>query len=308
MVEKKFEEIFEFAFHENAYKEQFLESYRNKLYDFSVILLWKAFIIFSYEKIAQFRKIEGDEEFEKIFKNGELEKDNINKYDIENIFAYNKIEDNKLISLLSRLYTIDDNFFKKLRHLKGTRDVAAHVADSILASTEDSLMSFSNDLKKIIKRINDFHFDKFLSSCDSKECAKLDLSKNDKSYLLEKSIKELPIALSFDSATILMERILSSKDIIKEDHLKNILIKSAENINGSFNQVLDSKFSIKFLQDLLAFSYKNGYNLNLWKDFYNSLNDKLKEKFSDIRVSLKRRGVKEIINPEGIFDIEDIPF
>lgn len=308
MEEKKFQKIFMYVFHESAYKEQFMLSYRNKLYDFSVILLWKVFIIFSYEKITQYRKIKGDDGFDIIFKSGGLEKENLIKYDIENIFTYNKIEDDKLINLLSRIYSIDDNFFKKSRFLKNIRDVAAHVTDSILANTEGSLVSFREDLEKIINTINEFHFKKFLSGCDFEIISNLELSRIDKAYVLDALINELAVVLSFDSAMVLMEKIIKFKDDINEIYLKKILEKSLENINGAYNQVLENSFSIKFFQDLLAFSYKRDYELESWKFFYNNLDDKLKKKFSDIRISLKRRGVKGIINPEGIYDIEDIPF
>jgi len=308
MIEGRFKKIIYYVFHENMYKEQFILAYNNKLYDFSVILLWKIFILFSYEKITQYRKIKGDEEFVKIWKINELEKEDLLKYDIENIFTYNKIEDNKLINLLSRLYSIDENFFKKLRHLKNTRDVASHVTDTILANTEDSLKFFMDDLEKIMKAMNDLHLNKLILNCDLWIWGNLDLSGVDKKFLLNKSIEELAMVLSFDSATVTIDRILNLKDVMDENDLDMILKNSGENINGSYNQVLDGKSSIRFIQNLLAFSYEKGWSLDLWKIFYNKLDNHLKEKFIDVRLSLKKRGVKGVLNPDGIIDPEDIPF
>jgi hypothetical protein len=309
MLENKFEEFFKYTFNENTYKDQLIISYQNKLYDFSVILLWKIFIIFSYEKISQYRKVKGDVEFERILKSaGGMEKESVDKYDLGNIYAYNKIEDNKLINLLSRIYLVDENFFKKLRHLKNIRDTASHVSDLILATTDESLESFLDDLTKIIKRINDFHSEKFIFSYDYELCKNLELSRIDKSLLLDELIKKLAVVISFDGAASVMRKILDFKEIIIEANINKILEKSSENINGTINQVLCNNFSIKFIQNLLALSYERDYDLDTWKLFYNGLDNTLRERFGDIRISLKKRGVKGILNPEGVFDIEDVPF
>ena len=86
-----------------------------------------------------------------------------------------------------------------------------------------------------------------------------------------------------------------------------ILEKSFEN-GEPYNQVLDASYSSEFLRQLLKITYEKEFNFDIWIDFYNNLTDKRKEKFVDIRRSLKQKGAEGLINPGDEIDPEDLPF
>ena len=116
------------------YKEQFIKSCDNGLYDYAIILLWKTFMLIQYKNIRHNRIILGDQVFETIWSKGSLSdsKIKLNDFNINNIYAYNKIDDNKILDLLGRIYDIDGNLIKKLKSWSGQRAICAHVADEIL--------------------------------------------------------------------------------------------------------------------------------------------------------------------------------
>ena len=48
-------ELSDFLIRKNFYREQYKKALSQKLYDFLIILTWKTFMLFAYEKIQQTR-------------------------------------------------------------------------------------------------------------------------------------------------------------------------------------------------------------------------------------------------------------
>lgn len=294
------------------YKVHFNIAVDSELYDYAIILLWKTFMLVQYKNIRQSRIVLGDTEFEKNWAQGSLGENKMKliNFNKDSIYSYNKIDDEKVLDLLGRVYDIDHNFVKMLKNLKDRRGTCAHVADDILLATQSQVSNILDELVNISEKISENHNDKVLRSCDIEKISEIkDLSKIDSIVVVDRVVKELAVAPSFKKAEELMKLIIPHEDILSEEKIELILKRSLEN-TGVYNQVLDASYALEFLSNLLRVAYANQQDLMIWVKFYNKLDDKLKEKFSDIRRSLKQHGAEGIINPndDEFLDPEDIPF
>lgn len=238
---EKFTELTNYLSGDFSYKEQLRTSYEDELYDFSVILIWKIFILYSYQAIRQYRVIIGEEEFNSVWKQGSLseKKYDVSGYEIDNIYAYNRIDDDILLDLLGRMYPIDNNFIKRLKQLKNSRDVAAHIADEILLNTKEGVDHFFGEILKITGKVNEYHREKILSKVLEDKEVEMHLSIADTVYFVKNKIQKLSDALTFDVADSAMKYINRKKKFLSFELLESILANSVKNKNGAYNQVLE---------------------------------------------------------------------
>jgi hypothetical protein len=309
---KDYFELSNFLVRNDFYRSQYAKGVSKKLYDFLIIILWKTFILFSYEKIQQTRHIVSKDKFKIDYweKKGLKEKKHeLSNYPIDNVFSYNEIEDEKIIDLLKRIYEFDENFSKKLKALKTDRNTSAHVAEKTLFSTEIQINNATSFLLKAVKNIDNKYKNKFLKTIKLKETVweKISYSKTDFKFILNiKILLELKKANSFDSAKDIMKFIERFVDYLDIECIEKILTTSFEN-KGTYNQVIDGSYGYSFFNFLLDRTYEIKGNLNKWKLFYEQLNDDQKYRYLNIKDSLNKQGIFFEKDEEEI-DINSILF
>jgi len=312
-LQKNYAELSSFLVRKDFYKGQYKKSLEQELYDFVIILAWKTFILFAYEKIQQTRYIVGDEKFKNDFwQKGSLTstKFDLSNYPVDNIFCYNELEDEQVIDLLKRIYEFDDNFSKKLKVLKTDRNTASHVAEETLAATDTQISNTLDFLIKTIKCIDNNYKNKFLiiTSFEQDSWTRISLSESDFKFILNtKILPGLKEASKFDVATTIMKFIDSHADYLDISSIEKILAVSLEN-GDPYNQVIDASHGYTFFNSLLERTYKLKGNLDKWKEFYEKLGNR-KIRYSNIRESLKKQGIDfDSLEDEEEIDIKDIPF
>jgi len=111
---QKFDKLLSFLNNQGKYKNQFIKSIENSLFDFAVIVVWKIFILFVYEKIYQIAHQLGEDVFLQKWE-GKFRKKPKN-YKKGNIYWLNEEQnsDDRIIQFLSVIYRIDSNFISQL--------------------------------------------------------------------------------------------------------------------------------------------------------------------------------------------------
>ncbi len=260
------------------YGSQLDGSLENKIFDFSVILFWKLFMLFVYEKIQQVRYIIDEDVFTQkwntIFK---AEKYDIAKYDKKNLYAYNQLDDDEVINFLNILYPIDSNFLKKLKSLKQDRHTAGHVCDPTLANQENDIVNFLREICVIFQKLQEEHRNTYISPTDFSKfySGEISLSNDDKDFLIAKLIDSLPTIPSFEAAKAPLKFLEKNLESISIENQKKILVNSLKN-GGMYNQIIESSSGKTFFNEL----FKNGkLQLEDWEHFYieSTVNNQFKE-------------------------------
>ena len=249
------------------YRKQLRSSFDNKLFDFSVILLWKILMLYVYERFQQIQNKLGAEHFEvslkKVLKNvGKIS--NLSRGG--NIYVFNQEDDDKIISLIGEFYSIDGNFLKKIRGLKMKRDTSAHVCNPVLCNNKDSVLSFFEEIRIILIEIQRLHESTFLID------VKIDklmgdgvlVSDLDKKFLTKRAIDFLVDAPNFNSAEKSLRFIKSNLHLISNDMKSCIIKNSLKNLDDN-NQVNGCAYSKVFFRDL---HNSGGIDITEWRDFY----------------------------------------
>ena len=170
------------------------------------------------------------------------------------------------------------------------------------------VLKIIDELIKISEKILNNHKKKILINSDENTFSSIkDLSENEILWIIDKLTSKLSLATSFSEAEKIMKTIIQYGGILYQEQVKLILEKSLEN-GEPYNQVLDASYAAEFLKQLLKSTYEKKFDFDMWVDFYNKLTDKRKERFTDIRRSLKQKGIEGLINPGDEIDPEDLPF
>ena len=112
---------------------------------------------------------------------------------------------------------------------------------------------------------------------------------------------------SFNSTEVIFSSLAKKIHLLSCRSIGNIL-SAVQNgmVIGGYNQSLDLGYAYFFLTEMLKESYKKGCDLNIWKNFYEGLDESDQERFYDIRKSLQAHSVEfdtlKYIHPD------DIPF
>lgn len=291
-LQKSYATLNNFLIHKSLYQKEYEKALSVNLYDFLIILIWKTFMLFSYEKVQQIRNIIGDEDFEKKYwKRGGLtgNKYSIHNYPISNVFCYNELKDEQIIDLLKKLYEFDNNFSKKLKVLKTDRNTAAHVVEKDLKATNTQVKNTLNFLTKAVQIIDRKHKNKFLDIIEPGQdhLKKITFSESDFEYILEaKILPGLKNAETFDVATEFMKFIKNYSEYLNSQSIKKILTASIKNnpLDNSYyyNQVIDANYGPIFFSFLLEKTYSLKSGLSKWKQFYKALGDRQK-RYSKIK-------------------------
>lgn len=239
----------------------------NQIFDFSIILFWKIFMLFVYERLQQIRYFLEEDVFEQKWKTiFKMDKYDLAKYDKRNLYAYNQLDDEEVISLLNILYPIDSNFLKKLKSLKQDRHTAGHVCDPTLTNQESDIINFTKELLVIVEKLQSEHEKNYLSQIELSKFTedKITISDSDKRFLTHRAIESLATVPNFNSAKAPLQFIEKNLTFISLDKKKEILSNSLKN-GGMYNQILESSYGPIFFKKLYE---DGGLGLDDWKDFY----------------------------------------
>lgn len=301
------------------YEGDFDIANENNLYDYSIIILWKTFVLFSYEKIKQVREIIGDEEFNDGYWNkGSLTckensttcKTSLENFEVENVYAYSAVQDDDVIDLLSRIFGLEKNYSQLLKNIKNDRNTASHVASEILQSQETTVAKTLHDLARVTEHIDQVYKTKFLTRKDPKGIVSAVTSESDLNYLVSSKILDaIRASGSFDQTEELYKSIAKKRAMLSCASIKGILEAIQEGrVIGGKNQALDLGYSFQFLSDLLKESYGRTCELDFWKTFYLALSNGNQMRFYDIRKSLQNHGVEFDLMEIDYIHPDDIPF
>jgi len=264
---KKIEKFSFLIVNYKTYQEQLENSFDNKIFDFSIILFWKLFMLFVYERLQQIRYFLEEDIFEQKWKTiFKAEKYDLIRYDKRNLYSYNQLEDEEIINLLNLLYPIDSNFLKKLKNLKQDRHTAGHVCDPTLTNQENDVLNFIREILVIFEKLQLEHEKNYLTQIELSKFVEgeVNVSGADKKFLTYRAIESLPIIPNFNSAKLPLEFIEKNLPLIPLEKKKEIIINSLKN-GGLYNQVIESGYGPIFFKKL----FEDGdLNIDDWKNFY----------------------------------------
>lgn len=248
LLKPKLKELFSFLYHREKYDKQLMLSIRNGLFDFSIILIWKIFIIFLYEKLYQVPSDEilvaweskyGEKKKPKGFKKG-------------NLFWPNNIDDDEVINFLYELYDIDKNILKIATPLSVKRNSAAHVSD--VEFDLGGVDRFLDEILILCKKIQEAHKE-YLATIDIMEIDTMLVSKKmshkDIEALVNRIIISLKNSSSFNESTQIRRKIINLKNHLSRDDIKSILDSIKENSYGAlYHQILEASGAESFIKEL----------------------------------------------------------
>jgi hypothetical protein len=299
----------------NFYKDDFEIAQQQELHDYAVILLWKTFMLFAYERIKQTRGIIGDDVFDNEYWNkGSLadSKKNLKLFPIGNVYIYSSLEDDNIIDLIGRMFDLEKNYSQLLKSIKNDRNTAAHVASEILKSKEVTVQKTLDDLIRVVNQIDQAFKVKFLAQINLEDVITRVDSEQHFNYLIaEKVVKAIQESLNYNSTDNLLEMLRNKIYMFSYDSVQMILeaLKNGQIANGGYNQALDAGSTYQFVVDLLAESYKKNYDLSFWKKWFLSLCESDQKRFYDIRKSLQTNGVEFTLTEHDYWhEDDDIPF
>jgi hypothetical protein len=268
------------------YEEELVKSVNSRLFDFSILLIWKEFILFIYERFEQIRVLDS-----RVFQSRTKDK-SIQVRKINNLYSYNEYKDEEIINLLKDLYSIDHNFIKKLGTLKSDRNIAAHVSDPELKTKESGVRDFCAKLIDIERKIQKEHQKQYLRFPSNLNIyQKLKLSEEDVKFIIIEIIDFLPVVPDFKTANralLFLEKYINNID---SSQCVSILDNALKNKN-KLNQVLRSSQGPIFFRALLK-------NIKIekepWRKFYiGLLEEYISEEnttYTELRGMLKRSGI-----------------
>lgn len=287
IIKPKIEKLFSHLYYKEKYYKQLEKSIGSELYDFTIILLWKVFMLFVYEKIYQISDDIVLEEWKTKF--GKKPKGFKKNY----LYWPNNVDDGTIINFLYELYEIDKNVMRIANGLSVKRDIAAHVSD--VDYTLDEVSSFLDEILKLCEKIQNVHR-KYLAEFDPKQLNNIIVSKKlssqDIKFVIKKLIDLLRASSSFPESKEIREKILVFKGNLSKDDVKNILEAIEGNsINQMYHQVIQSRGADVFIKELY---YIYNEPSPEWKNFAEFLVQAL---------SLDRDAVSYLSDYNWLFDI-----
>ncbi len=267
-AKKKYSQLCCYLNKSDKYEHDFLLTVEYDLFDYAIILSWKTFMLFLYERIYQIIYITRDELFLKKWQR-KFSKHPKN-YKPKNIYWPNQEDDDKVIAFIGELYNIESNFIKQLRNLKSKRDIAAHVADDSLSLQYHQLKSYLTDLIIAVKKIQECHEEEYFKKIeDFKKIAQLVPSSEDLKILVDILIEKLKHSSSFKKTEEYENTILIFKQYLNIFHIEKIFKIVFENPeNYSINQIINADGTVNFLKELFDINIKNKKK---WEIFYKAL-------------------------------------
>jgi len=303
-VLSKFNKLLQFLNNQEKYRDQFVKAIEKNLFDFAIIIIWKLFILFAYEKIYQVAHKMGEDAFLSKWERKFSRKPK--NYKKDNLYWPNEEQnsDDQIIQFLGVIYKIDSNFISQLETLKKKRHVAAHVAD--LEFTEEDVDNYLFEMLRVVEKLQKCHVDDYLvnfSTWDFQKVEKMIPSPQDLGIFIDGLIEGLSQARTFREAEEYENRILQLKTSLTEEHIQKIL-NVVFNNPYSINQVLEAGGTERFFMQLYDL---NKVDKKTWIIFANHLI----EHFGD------RKGA--LVSYDSLFlqigcenlrrsDLTDIPF
>lgn len=233
-VKEKVDKVYEYLIDEDRYRDTLELLIKKKEYDLAIIILWKIFIYFIYQRLNEIDRVKIITEWNK--KNKKALESEVN---LDNFFWANEKQDSEIITFLGVLYPVDKNLVKTIRGMLDIRNICAHVSDTFM--NEDNLLSYMSNLISNMKALEEKHL-------------------KDDSIKLERLINELKISKSFAKSEYIQNQILQLERSIKTVHLKDILSASLRN-----DQVYDAWATEEFLLKIYKLTH-NG-NRDIWEKF-----------------------------------------
>jgi len=265
---KKFNRLLQFLNNQEKYRDQFVKAIEKNLFDFAIIIIWKVFILFAYEKIYQVAHQLGEDVFLQKWE-GKFSRKPKN-YRKDNLYWPNEEQnsDDQIIQFLGVIYKIDSNFISQLETLKKKRHVAAHVAD--LEFTEEDVDNYLFEMLRVVEKLQKCHADDYLENFsidDFQKVAKMIPSPQDLRIFIESLIESLSQAGTFRAAEDYENRILQLKTSLTEEDIQKIL-NVVFNNPYSINQVLEAGGTQRFFKQLYDL---NKVDKKTWVIFANRL-------------------------------------
>jgi hypothetical protein len=247
---EKFNRLLQFLNHQDKYKNQFFRAVENSLFDFAIIIIWKVFILFAYEKIFQVAHQLGEDVFLQKWEGKFTRKPK--NYRRDNLYWPNEEQssDDQIIQFLGVIYKIDSNFISQLETLKKKRHVAAHVAD--LEFTEEDVDNYLFEMLRVVEKLQKCHADDYLENFsidDFQKVAKMIPSSQDLKIFIDSLIDSLSQAGTFRAAEDYENRILHLKTFLTEEDIKKILNVVFDN-PYAINQVLEAGGTQRFFRQI----------------------------------------------------------
>lgn len=260
-LKPKLEQLFSYLYHKEKYGNQLISSIRNELYDFAIILLWKVFVLFVYEKLYQIPSETILNKWEKHFNE---KKPKGFKHD--SLYWPNNEDDSKIMNFLYELYDIDKNVIKIANSLSQKRNAAAHVSE--LEFDLSQVENFLDDTLTFCQKIQRAH-EKYLEEIDAKTIDVVMISKKlstqDIKFFIKKFINLLKKSSSFCESTEIREKILNFKKYLSTNDIIYILEAIKQNSLGNlYHQILQAGGADNFIRELYQIYNKPSPQ---WKEF-----------------------------------------
>lgn len=269
LLKTKLNQLFCYLYHKEKYNEQLNNSIDNNLCDFAIILLWKIFMLFVYEKLYQISD-------SLIIKSWEGKYEKKPKDFKENsLYWPNNIGDEQVINFLYELYTIDKNIMKMANSLAQKRDTAAHVSE--VQFDIGQVDSFLDEIIKLCEKIQKAHV-KYLEDIEPLEIDTIIVSKKlstqDIRTLIDKLIKLLEASLTFQQSTSIRTKIINLGDRLSREDVKAVLGAIQNNSRDrAYHQILEANGAAEFLKKLYHLYNEPAIE---WKEFAEFLVEKFK--------------------------------
>lgn len=255
----KIDELYEHIIDTLGYKDILIKLADLQEYDLAIIIVWKTFIMFIYQRFNQVpNNMLCDIWDAKFNSDGKKLSNEVN---MQNKYWANEIDDSKVITFLSVLYPLEKNIIKSIRNLLNERNKAAHVA-----STKTSMYTFDAFLDNtlgIINLIESEHMKKYSSyiSDDSRQIPESQLP-----LVLDELLTNLKGSNTFrhsESIENKLVKILNGS--LSNNDLMKILIEVVRN-----NQVYGASGTRNFLNSL----YSLNKSEKIWTHFLDHINKK----------------------------------
>lgn len=246
---------------DSKYESQLLFCINAELWDLAILVAWKFFMLFIYERLSQINSTAVIQKWDSHFNKsgGKTLSDDVN---MENLYWPNEKKDDEVITFIKDLYPIDDNVAKQAQTLLSERNCCSHVSQ--LDSTRNDFATFLEKIVRILNIIQEKHAT-YLEEYVNRNGQKL--STFDKIYTLKTLTKKLREAKTFKEAEQ-VEKVLSNYiGYIDRNSLSDLLIGVLEN-NCAYNQVLDSNYTLPFLDGVF---HKTKNFIDVWKKFSGQL-------------------------------------
>jgi hypothetical protein len=242
----KFKKLWSYVYDRN-YNIQLYNSCKYRLYDYSIILIWKIFMLFLYEKIYQIP----ENKILKAWKN-RFKKDKPRGFKKDNLYWPNEHDDKDIIGLFYELYNIDNNVLKNAKALSQKRDTAAHVSD--IHFTLNDADNFLDDILKLCEKFQRCHNNELklidINSLDQAFISKR-FSKKDMVFLLARLIEVFGKSSSFGESTLLRNKIIALKNYLSRDNIKDILGAIKKNsVGAAYHQILEASGTDMFIKNI----------------------------------------------------------